>query len=512
MLQRILVISSAILLLPGAGATTRATTTSLAGTKTISTTASTVTSFIQSTAPTVSNTPVPDPTDPTGVLTFWKKNWHWFLIGFVCAVVPIIIWAILGPGRRWRKARKHKSRPITWDMIGNERFQNPSMGEVRRFSRSRGSGSSTSSNLALSLNAAAPGEQDIEAAAAIASPKLPSAYIERERMMRSDSTKAVIGLVQPQGLVPPRTHPADRTSTGSFGPPDPALHRAHPRYNYFQRYSRQHMKRQSRPLPQQQNNEPASSSNAVLQESMQLLLTQIPHRKPLPDTRASTNPRESIPTTATQQLFLPQPPKSTPYHIRQNSLESGHSRSTSWHHTTHRGSVEAGLYTSRHVSMDGYDRISRMTPLATTTAPRRSTSRGRLQKPQHLNPRNHNSIQPKPQEVSRDEPQMSFYRTPQPSRESLTRTLVPPPSTSSVPPVPPMPQPVYQKPAYRPSYPIRSAMSKGTTTAKEDRIYGTETGYSFSISGGPATAKSVKFAALPSASASVPGRFPVRHF
>ncbi|KAF3926312.1 hypothetical protein AA313_de0200795 [Arthrobotrys entomopaga] len=272
------------------------------------------------------------------------------------------------------------------------------------------------------------------------------------------------------------------------------------------------MKRQE---PPQQDSEPVPSSTAVLEESMQLLLTQIPHRKPVRDTQTSTNPRESIPTTTTttQQVFLPQPPRSTPYHIRQNSIESSHSRSTSWHHTTHRGSVEAGPYTSRHVSMDGYDRISKMAPLATTTATRRSTSRGRLQKPQYLNPRNHSSTQPKPQEVPRDEPQMSFYRTPQPSRESLTRTLVPPPSASSVPSVPPMPQAAYHKTVSRPTYPIRSAMSKGTTVAKEDRIYGTETGYSFSISGGPTASKSVKFAALPSSSATtVPGRFPVKHF
>ncbi|EPS42259.1 hypothetical protein H072_3797 [Dactylellina haptotyla CBS 200.50] len=510
MLRNILVVSSAIFLY-SSGAFTQATTT----TRTPSPTQSI--SFQTSTQKPAASEP--------DLVVFWEKNWQWFLIGFLGVAIPIIVWAILGPGKRWYKARRNKSRPITWDMIGNERFHNQPMREVniRRFSRSRGSGSSTSSHLALSLNAAAPGERDIEAAAEIASPKSPSTYIERERMMRNDSSEAVIGLVQPQRLMPPRTRPADRGSNGSLGPPDPSIHRAHPRYNYFQRYSRQHQRRYVHetvpPAHVQQNSGPPPTNQEGLEESMQLLLTQIPNRKPL-RRMTGTIQRDSVSNTAgTQRIFLPQPPRSTPYHIRQGSYEGIHIRSTSWHNTTHRGSVQTNPYPSRHASMDGYPPVFGSVPSLplpepavtypqTHSQPRRSTSRGRLQKPQHLNPRSSSHVQqtPRPSETQGEQPQMSFYRTPQPSRESLARSVAP--STSSAPPVPPV---------QRAAYPTRSAMSsRSAAQPRVDAVHGTETGYSYSISGGSPPinppAKSVKFAAIAPTSSGVPGRFPVQHF
>ncbi|KAK6516411.1 hypothetical protein TWF506_006321 [Arthrobotrys conoides] len=484
-------------------------------------------------APTTSILP-PSPTSSarpnadSKIEAFWHANWHWFLIGILSALVPILLWAILGPGRRWYRGRKYRSAPIQWDRVGSERFQSPSMREIGAFQKSRGSGSSTtSSRLALSLNAAAPGEQDIETAAAIASPKSPSTYIRRERMIRNDSSEAVIGLVQPQihsprppaqGLMPPN-RPADRNSTGSLGPPDPHVHRAHPKYNTFQRYSRQHKKRHmSMPLGQQ-NEQPQSSNTDVRQESMNLLQTQISHRKPQPVYQQ----RGFVPTAAnmrtSQQIFLPQPPKSTPYHIRQGSHPSDHDRrSTSWHQTVHRGSTQTNPYglQIRHVSVDGYHPISEpmtVPPIPSPTtenSPHRSTSRGRLQKPQYMNPRSSNyhihQRQPEPPRA-REEPRMSFYRTPQPSRESLGRPRAYS-NPYSVPEVPPLPQqPTYPKIAY----PARSAMSNRNYQQRDERVYGAESGYSYSISAGNPQAKSVKFAALPQLSSSAPARLPI-HF
>ncbi|KAK6362906.1 hypothetical protein TWF730_000358 [Orbilia blumenaviensis] len=509
MSRKILVISSAIILFHIPGILSQST--------------STLPSFTSS-APSPTSTARQNADSQVEI--FWKTNWHWFLIGILSALVPILLWAILGPGRRWYRKRRYRSAPIQWDRVGNERFQSPSMREVEGFSSARGSGSSVaSSRLALSLNAAAPGEQDIETAAAIASPKSPSAYIHRERMMRNDSSEAVIGLVQPQihsarpqGLMPPNK-PADRNSTGSLGPPDPHVHRAHPKYNTFQRYSRQHKKRHlSMTQHAQQNPAPQTSNTEIRQQSMDLLQTQIPHRKPL-----SAQPREYVPTAAgmraSQQIFLPQPPKSTPYHIRQGSYHSDHNRSASWHNMMHRGSVQANPYglQTRHVSVDGYHPISEpMTiPAAPTptseNTPRRSTSRGRLQKPQHMNPRSTNHhIHQKQSEPpkAREEPQVSFYRMPQSSRESLGRPRASS-NPSSVPDVPPLPQqPTYPKLAY----PARSAMSSRSHQQRDEKVYGTETGYSFSISGGNPPAKSVKFAALPQLSSSAPTRLPIRHF
>ncbi|KAF3187798.1 hypothetical protein TWF225_004031 [Orbilia oligospora] len=458
---------------------------------------------------------------------FWHANWHWFLIGFLSALVPILMWAILGPGRRWYRRRKNKSAPIQWDRVGSERFQSPSMRQIGGFQKSRGSGSSTtSSRLALSLNAAAPGEQDIETAAAIASPKSPSTYIRRERMIRNDSSEAVIGLVQPQihsprlpaqGLMPPN-RPADRNSTGSLGPPDPHVHRAHPKYNTFQRYSRQHKKRSLSMPVGQQNIQPQSSDIDIRQESMNLLQTQISHRVPQP----AYQQRSFVPTAAnmrtSQQIFLPQPPKSTPYHIRQGSHPHDHERTASWHHTIHRGSTQTNPYglQIRHTSMDGYHPISEpmmipSVPSPTTeTTPHRSLSRGRLQKPQYMNPRSNgyhiHQRQPEPPKT-REEPRMSFYRTPQASRESLGRPRASS-NPSSIPEVPSLPQqPTYPKIAY----PARSAMSS-KSYQHQDRVYGTESSYSYSISAGNPPAKSVKFAALPQLSSSAPARLPIHHF
>ncbi|KAK6536132.1 hypothetical protein TWF281_000379 [Arthrobotrys megalospora] len=518
MSRRILAISCVVILLHASGTLSQLTTTT-----------STLPSFTTSSIPSPTSSARSDADSKIEI--FWKTNWHWFLIGILSALVPILLWAILGPGRRWYKARRYRSAPIQWDRVGSERFQSPSMREIGGFSRSRGSGSSTtSSRLALSLNAAAPGEQDIETAAAIASPKSPSVYIQRERMMRNDSSEAVIGLVQPQihsprsqGLMPPN-RPADRNSTGSLGPPDPHVHRAHPKYNTFQRYSRQHKKRHMSMLSQQNTVAPAVQSSSTStdnrQESMNLLQTQIPHRKPVPH-----QPREFVPTAGnlrtSQQIFLPQPPKSTPYHIRQGSYQSDHSRTASWHNTVHRGSVQSNPYglQTRHVSMDGYHPISEPMTLppipapapAPENAPRRSTSRGRLQKPQYMNPRNstHHVHQKQPEPPrAREEPQMSFYRMPQSSRESLGRPRASS-NPSSIPDVPALPQqPTYPKPAY----PARSAMSSKGYQQRDDRVYGTDSGYSFSISGGNPPAKSVKFAALPHLSSSAPARLPIRHF
>ncbi|KAF3930959.1 hypothetical protein ABW19_dt0210460 [Dactylella cylindrospora] len=478
------------------------------------TTSPQVSSTTQTTTPTASSKP-----EPEGV-KFWKQNWLWFLIGFIVVLIPILIWAALGPGKKWYRNRKRRnSVPILWNDVGTERFrhfQNPSMRDIRQISRSRGSGSSSRSDVALSSNAAAPGEQDIEAIAGNHSPtNSTSVYVQRERM-RNDSSEAVIGLVQPQSPMPPMLGPADRSSVGSFGPPDPHIHRAHPRYNSFQRYSRQHRRRQgSLQQPPADIDTTVSAQRAdlreSLRESMQLPSTQIPQRKSLP----TTPTRQSIQAnTAMQRVPMPQMPKPSPYayHIRQGSVlslhsqhssQSGHSRSTSWHHTTHRQAIPTNPYPSRHASMDGYHPISEPTQFSTPVpAPRRSTSRGRLQKPQHLNPRN---SQQAPQQPREQQPQMSFYRPPQPSRENLgwplgtSETSI----TTTSAPRPTVPKPVY---------PARSAMSN-KSQPKEDRVYGTESGYSYSITAGNnPPVKSVKFAALPPSHASVPGRFPIRHF
>ncbi|KAK6357449.1 hypothetical protein TWF718_001760 [Orbilia javanica] len=488
------------------------------------TTASALPSFTSSSP---SPTSTARPNADSKIEAFWHANWQWFLIGILSALVPILLWAILGPGRRWYKGRKYRSAPIQWDRVGSERFRSPSMREIGGFQRSRGSGSSsTSSRLGLSLNAAAPGEQDIETAAAIASPKSPSTYIRRERMMRNDSSEAVIGLVQPQihsprprGLMPP-SQPVDRNSTGSLGPPDPHVHRAHPKYNTFQRYSRQHKKRhQSMPAQvNEQNIQPRSPNTDIRQESMDLLQTQIPHRKPQP----AYHQRDFVPTAASirtsQQIFLPQPPKSTPYHIRQGSYLNEHDRAASWYQTVHRGSTLTNPYglQTRHVSMDGYHPISEpmtIPPASVPTPdnnPRRSISRGRLQKPQYLNPRSssyHTHQKQVEPQMAHEEPQMSFYRMPQSSRESMGRPRASS-NPSSVAEIPLPRQPTYPKLAY----PVKSAMSSRSYQQRDDRVYGTESTYSFSISGGNQTAKSVKFAALPQLSSSAPARLPIHHF
>ncbi|KAK6509133.1 hypothetical protein TWF481_003896 [Arthrobotrys musiformis] len=508
MSQRILAISHAIILFHTSGILSQSTPTTSA-----------LPSFTSSTS---SSTESARPNANSQVEIFWQANWKWFLIGLLAAVVPILFWAILGPGRRWYKGRRYRSAPIQWDRVGNERFQSPSMREIAGFQKSRGSGSgsSTSSRLALSINAAAPGEQDIETAAAIASPKSPSTYIQRERRIRSDSSEAVIGLVQPQihspkprNLMPPN-QPADRNSTGSLGPPDPHVHRAHPKYNTFQRYSRQHKKRHMSMLAQasEQNIQTRPSNADIRQESMDLLQTQILHRKP--QAQQVYQQRGFVPTVAnmrtSQQIFLPQPPRPTPYHIRQGSYPNEQGRAVSWHHTMNRGSTQSNPYGlhSRQGSGDGYHPISEpmtIPPVPVSTpdnAPRRSISRGRLQKPQYMNPRSssyhthQNQMDP---QRTREEPRMSFYRMPQPSRESLGRPRASS-NPSFAPDVPPVPlQPTYPKAAY----PAKSAMSS--------KVYGTESGYSYSISGGNSSAKSVKFAALPQLSSSAPARLPI-HF
>ncbi|KAK6344078.1 hypothetical protein TWF696_007725 [Orbilia brochopaga] len=451
----------------------------------------------------------------SGISKFWKKNWQWFLVGLGGALVPILLWAILGPGRRWYKARRHRSFPIAWNQVGNERFQAPNMQEKKGLSRSRGgSGSSTSSNLILNMHAAAPAEQDIEAAAAIASPSSPSAYVERERMIRSDSTEAVIGLVQPQSLMPPMPKSGDRASFGSIGPPEPHVHRAHPRYNSFQRYSRQHRKGRELLPMLLQSPDLASPQNQSLQESMQLLTTNVPDRKPVPE---GSNERASIPTagpgTGQQQVFLPQPPRSRPYHQRQPSPIIIPSRSTSWHHTTegHLASLtgHVGRHPTRHASIDGYVSVSELAG-SSPVDPQRPTSRGRLQKPQYLS-RHKSTGAPQLPPITTS-PRTSFYRAPSTSRdrESLGWPL----TASPISPVPPI-RPTVPKPIY----PVRSAMSvksgKSGRGSIDERIHGVETGYSVSITGGSAAAasKSVKFAALPPINTGL-GRFPinVRHF
>ncbi|RVD81014.1 uncharacterized protein DFL_008894 [Arthrobotrys flagrans] len=514
MSKRVLVISSAIILFHTPGIFSQSSPTT-----------STLSSFTNL-APSPTSTARPNADSKIEV--FWHANWHWFLIGILSALVPILLWAILGPGRRWYRGRKYKSAPIQWDRVGSERFQSPSMREIAGFQNFRGSGSSTtSSRLALFLNAAAPGEQDIETAAAIASPKSPSTYIRRERTMRNDSSEAVIGLVQPQvhsprprGLMPPN-QPADRNSTGSLGPPDPHVHRAHPKYNTFQRYSRQHKKRHmSMPAPaDQQNTQLQSSNTEIRQESMNLLQTQVSNRKPQPVRQQ----RGFVPTAANirtnQQIFLPQPPKPTPYHIRQGSYHSDHERAASWHHTIHRGSTQTNPYglQIRHVSMDGYHPVSEPMTIPPVLAPapdsnpRRSISRGRLRKPQHMNPRSSSyhthQKQPEPQRTG-EEPRMSFYRTPQSSRETLGRPRASS-NPSSIPDVPPLPQQsIYPKLGY----PAKSAMSSKSYQQRDDRVYGTESSYSYSISSGNPPTKSVKFAALPQLSSSAPARLPIHHF
>ncbi|KAJ6259847.1 hypothetical protein Dda_5489 [Drechslerella dactyloides] len=449
----------------------------------------------------------------SGISKFWKKNWQWFLIALGGALIPILLWAILGPGRRWYRARKHRSFPIAWNQVGNERFETPQMREAKGISRSRGgSGSSTSSNLLLSMNAAAPAEQDIEAAARLASPKSPSAYVQHERMVRSDSTEAVIGLVQPQpgkpqSLMPPMPKSGDRTSFGSIGPPEPHVHRAHPRYNSFQRYSRQHRKgRESLPTPVQASELALSPQNQSLHESMQLLMND-PSRKSTPErSNQRTSAPMAGPSTGRQQIFLPQPPRSKPYHQRQPSPLIIPSRSTSWHHTTegHRAS-QMGLHSTRHASIDGYMSVPELA--ASPVDPRRPNSRGRLQKPQPFDPRRGTGapqIPPIP-----TSPRTSFYRAPSNSREGLGWPL----TASPISPVPILP---IRPTVPRPIYPARSAMSvKSGKSGRsiDERIHGVESSYSVSITGGNTPAKSVKFAALPPINTGL-GRFPVnvRHF
>ncbi|KAF3912170.1 hypothetical protein ABW21_db0207016 [Orbilia brochopaga] len=470
----------------------------------------------QSTTTTSTHTTIPSPTSnsqpqaASGISQFWKKNWQWFVVGLGGALVPIILWAIIGPGRRWYIARKHKSFPIAWNQVGNEGFQAPKMQEKKGISRSRGgSGSSTSSNLILNMHAAAPAEQDIEAAAAMASPTSPSAYVQHERMVRSDSTEAVIGLVQPQSLMPPMSKSGDRTSSGSIGPPEAHVHRAHPRYNSFQRFSRQHRKGESLPSLLQS---PDLTSPQSLHESMQLLLTNVPSRKPAPEV---SNDRVSVPTagfsTRQQQIFLPQPPKSRPYHQRQPSPLIIPSRSTSWHHTTegHRVSQfgHVGRRPTRHASIDGYVSVSEFAG-SSPMDPQRPSSQGRLQKPQQLG-RHKSTGAPQIPPIPTS-PRTSFYRTPSMSRENVGWPL-----TAS--PISPVPIPPIRPAVPKPVYPSRSAMSvksgKSGRGSIDERIHGVETGYSVSISGGNAASKSVKFAALPPINTGL-GRFPinVRHF
>ena len=94
-------------------------------------------------APTSTSSSLPTPTDAMTTTTdnfikFWQHNWYYFLAAFIGFILPLMLWIIFGPIRKYLRKRKRNSTPVLWGNIGEEAYA------VRPKEKARGSQSTIS--------------------------------------------------------------------------------------------------------------------------------------------------------------------------------------------------------------------------------------------------------------------------------------------------------------------------------------------------------------------------------